>query len=333
MKENNKNSIDDLLVKYLTGFASKDENLEMEAWLALDQNNRDYFQKFKNVWESSANLKEYEDIDVESSLKNVKKRINFGKSSQKTEVLWMFARIAAVLVFFLGIYLVFKSKNGSDEGLKMVKIEALNEQKTVILPDKTVVTLNLSSSIEYPSKFDGNERRVKFEGEAYFEVSPNKTKPFIIETKQSEVKVVGTAFNLKAFANATMESIVVSEGVVLFSGKASETNNPIKLEKGEKGILDLDQKLLKKEENRDLNFMSWKTGVFEFNNSPLSDALLVFSGFYKCDFEIADSHLKSLQISGKYEKLKLNELIEVLELTMDVKFEKSGKNYLIKSAK
>ncbi len=333
MKEKSNNSIDDLLIKYLTGLASKEEILDFENWSDLDENNRDYYRKFKSVWESSSNLKEYNDIDVESSLKNVKKRIDFEKNNEKAVVLWMFARIAAVLVFFFGIYLVFKSKSGLDESNKLVKIEALNEKKTVILPDKTIVTLNLSSSIEYPSEFKGNERRVKFEGEAYFEVHHDKKKPFIIETRQSEVKVVGTAFNLKAIVNDRDESIVVTEGLVLFSGKANKTKIPISLKKGEKGILVQEQNLLFKEENRDLNFMSWKTGVFEFNNSPLTEALIVFSGFYKCNFKVIDSQLNSYQISGKYEKLKLEELIEVLELTIQVKIEKSGQTYLIKEAK
>ena len=333
MKEDNKNSTDDLLIQILTGLASENEILEFEHWLAASENNQNYFRKFKSVLDSTSNLKDYEDIDVESSLKNVKKRIDFGQTDNKIRPLWMLVRVAAVLVLFLGIYLIFKSKSASVETLKMVKIEATNELKTAILPDSTVVTLNLASSIEYPEKFEGNERRVKFEGEAYFKVTPNKAKPFIIETAKSEVRVVGTAFNFRAINNSKTESVIVTEGVVLFSGKANETKTPISLKIGQKGILDSELKLLKREDNKDLNFMSWKTGIFEFSNVSLNDALNAFSGFYKCKFEIIDVQLKSYQFSGKYEKLKIEELIEVLEMTMNVKIEDSNGTYLIKAAK
>jgi len=333
MKENNKNSIDDLLIRYLTGLATENEILEFEQWLEIDESNRVYFQKFKSFWESTSNLKDYQEINVESSLKNVKKRIDFGQAGGKIKPLWMFIRIAAVLVFFLGIYLVFKSKSGSVESIKMVKIEATNETKITILPDSTVVTLNVASSIEYPENFEDSERRVKFEGEAYFEVTPNKAKPFIIETSKSEVKVVGTAFNLKAFSKAAIESIIVTEGEVLFSGKTNETKNPVSLKKGEKGILNIDKQLLKKEANLDLNFISWKTGIFVFNNALLSEALNLFSGFYNCNFEIATSELKSYRINGKYQNLKIEELIEVLEMTINIEIEKSNNTYLIKAAK
>lgn len=322
MKDNNKNSIDELLVRYLTGIASIDEKIEVEEWLSLNEENQNYFNKFREVWEISSNLKAYQEIDTESSLKNVKNRIDFkSKPEAKVRPLWMFMRVAAILIVFVGIYLIFNNKSNNAETAKMIKIESTNDLKTVVLPDKTVVTMNLASVIEYPENFTGNERRVKFEGEAYFQVSPDKTKPFIIETGKSETRVVGTAFNLNARASEENESIVVTEGIVEFSGKTEKTKVPVRLVKGEKAVLNAE---LKKEENNDINFMSWKTGVFVFDNQNLSEALNALSGYYHVEFKLNDSALSNYTLSGNYEKLSLDELIEILEMTIHVKIVRKG---------
>lgn len=329
MKDNKKNSIDELLIRYLTGIVTDNERVELEKWLNSNEENRNYFNKFKSVWELSSNLKEYREIDTESSLKNVKKRIDFNsKTEAKVKPLWMAMRIAAILVIFFGIYLIFSKKEDVSDTLKIVKIESSDKIKVLILPDSSIITLNLASVIEYPENFEGKERRVKFKGEAYFEVVPNKSRPFIIETSKSETRVVGTAFNLKAVADEKTESIVVTEGIVEFSGKTATTKKAVKLEKGEKAILNSE---LKKEKNTDPNFMAWKTGVLVFDNQNLLDALQVLSGFYKVKFMVKDSVLTSYTLSGRYEKLSISELTEVLEMTLNLKVEKQGEIYWLKS--
>jgi len=329
MKDNKKNSIDELLIKNLTDFATDSEKVELEKWLSLNEENQNYFNKFKSVWELSSNVKEYQEIDTESSLKNVKKRIDFNtKPKTKVKALWMAIRIAAILVLFFGLYFIFSNKGATSDTFKMVKVESPDKIKVIVLPDSTVVTLNLASVIEYPENFEGKERRVKFKGEAYFEVTPNKLKPFIIETNKSETKVVGTAFNLKAIANNETESIVVTEGIVEFSGKTESTKKAVLIEKGGKATLNSE---LKKEKNTNPNFMAWKTGVFVFDNQNLVESLQELSEFYHVKFKIQDTVLTSYTLNGRYEKLSINELVEILEMTLDIKVEKQGEIYWLKN--
>ena len=156
MDEINKNSIDELLIRYLTGIATKDEMLEAETWMNLNEQNRTYFEKIKSVWEMSSKVKEYQTIDTESSLKNVKQRIDFGKQSHKIRPLYIAMRIAAVLIIALGLFFIFKDSEGISTENKMVKAESLDVLKKVSLPDGSVVTLNAASHIEYPENFKGN---------------------------------------------------------------------------------------------------------------------------------------------------------------------------------
>ncbi len=328
MEEINKNSIDGLLIRYLIGFATEDERIEMEKWMNSSEENRNYFEKFKSVYETSSKMKEYQKIDTEGSLKSVKQRIDFGKQKTKIRPLYSAMRIAAVLIIALGLIFIFKDKGTNLTKETMVKLESFESLKTVSLPDGSVVTMNAASVIEYPENFKGNERRIKFKGEAYFEVAPDKSKPFIIETDKSETRVVGTAFNLKALTGSETESIVVTEGIVEFSGKTEKTTNPVRLVKGDKGVLTSE---LKKEKNSDLNFMAWKTGVLVFDNENLVRALKVLSDFYNVDFQLKDSLLSGYTISGRYEKsLSTKELPEVLEMVLNIEIEKKGETYWLK---
>jgi len=327
VEEINKNSIDELLIRYLGGNASKDELDEAEIWINSNDQNRSYFNNFKSVWEVSSKIKEFEKINTESSLKNVKQRIDFGKQPGKIRPLHTAMRIAAVLIIALGLFFIFKDANGVGGKGKIVKVESLNEHKTVSLPDGTTVTLNTTSVIEYDESFEGDERRIKFQGEAYFEVAPDKDKPFIIETEKSETRVVGTAFNLKALSETESESIAVTEGIVEFSGKTEKTKEPVRLVKGEIAVLTSE---LKKEKNTDLNFMAWKTGVLEFRDLSLKKALKEISSYYKVDIRTKDSVLEDYLLSIRLDNQKLSVVLELLEETLITEFEKKGETYWLK---
>jgi transmembrane sensor len=328
MKGDDKNMMDGLINRYLTGNASENERIELENWISLSDKNSLYFRKLQSVWEDSLKMKTYQEIDTESSLKNVKKRIDFKQDNRlKVKPLWIFIRIAAVLIVSIGIYLITRQIDHAHKELKMTRIESGNELKTVILPDSSVVSLNRNSRIEYSEDYGKQERRLKFDGEAYFEVKPDKLHPFVIETGLSETRVLGTAFNLRAVKGSKSVSIVVTHGLVEFSKKSVGNEHKVLLEKGEKAILN---ESIVKGKNDDLNFLSWKTGIFIFNNEPLPKALEILSDYYHVQFKIQDSTMKAFTINGKYEKLSLKDLISILEMTLGFRVERSGETYILK---
>jgi ferric-dicitrate binding protein FerR (iron transport regulator) len=327
MEENKDNRIDELLFRYLAGTVSAGEQSEAETWIGFSEENSQYFNKIRNIWESSSNLKVYEQIDTESSLKDVKKRVNFKQNGKpRIRPLWIAFQVAAVLIISFGIYVIFRQNDNVTKELRFSKIETGNTKRTFVLPDSTVVALNRNSHIEFSENFNKKERKLKFEGEAYFEIKPDKSRPFIIETSRSETKVLGTAFNLKAYPGSETESIVVTHGLVEFSKKSNNKIQKIQLKKGEMAVLSDE---LKKELNPDLNFLSWKTGIFTFNNEPLPNALKLLSDYYQIEFRIGDDKLKSYTISGKYQNLELKDLIEVLKMTLGIKLEKTGGQYIL----
>src|SRR5690606_3723927 len=136
------------------------------------------------------------------------------------------------------------------------------------LPDGTKVWLNASSSIKYPLHFDEDERRVELEGEAYFEVTKhNHYKPFIVQTKQQEVLVLGTHFNVNAYENelATRTTLVEGKVKILTNNLASS----VVLQPNEQSSLPKNGTRLAVRQINPAESIAWKDGEFIFNNTDL----------------------------------------------------------------
>jgi len=326
MKDNKKNIEEYLLILYFDGNCTNEEKSTVESWLNEDKQNREYFNKLRNIWAKSRQAKKYGEIDIESSLKNVKSRINIYKQAKtKYHQLWLIAKVAAVVLLFVGIYAAIEQFGSSTNELQYVVIETNGPRKEIQLPDSSVVFLNSNSKLEYPKKFEGKTRTLKFEGEAYFEVKPDKAKPFIIETNNACTQVLGTAFNLRAIPGDTFESVVVTEGKVQFTQKLNQNKNEsVELIPGEKAVINIEQSNIKKMLNKDKNFMAWQTGILIFENTPLNKAVLILSEHYNMKFNIENDKLSKLTINAEYDNFSVEELIEVLKLTLNVKIEKEN---------
>lgn len=329
MKDNKDHMTDDLITRYLAGMATEDEKNSLENWIGLSEQNAQYFNKFRLIWEHSANLKAYEAIDTESSLKRVKEKTSSGseKKAAKIKPLWIAVRIAAIVIIFFGIYMISRQKPNEQTAQEITKIISEDGIKTMMLPDSSMVYLNKFSAIEYDEKFNKRERKIKLNGEAYFEVKPDKKRPFVIETSRSVTRVLGTSFNLKAHAGSEDESIVVTSGLVEFSDKEKGREHKVQLKSGEKANLG---KVLMKETNTDLNFLAWKTGIIQFRNEPLPKAVAFLSEYYGVKITLEDAQLKDFHLTGKYEKKSIGEMMEILEMTLQIKAEKMNGHYRLK---
>jgi transmembrane sensor len=329
MEEKDKNSIDDLIVRNLLGSASNSEQEQLDCWIAQTEENRIYFNQFKILWETSGQMANYQQIETETSLKKVKQRIgHVRQSGGKIKPLWIALRIAAILVLFFGIYLIFKQKSFNENDLAITTIESVNQVKDVVLPDGSRVWLNKRSKLEYAENFNTKERRVKLDGEAFFEIKPNSNCPFVIETSRSETRVLGTAFNLRAYSSMPSDEIVVSHGKVEFKDKLGNIEQKLVLEKDEMARID---SILVKTKIENLNYLAWKTGIFQFKNEPLPEVVKFLSDYYQVEILIKDNSISGYLLTGTYEHLNVNEMLEILELTLGIKTEgDKGKYWLTK---
>ena len=183
----------------------------------------------------------------------------------------------------------------------------------LILNDGTRVWMNSKSELSYPVAFGENVRRVRLSGEAYFEVTKDSVRPFIVEVDRGfEVKVLGTHFNIKAYDTDDSYETTLVEGKVQVS-QGHKTK--ITLEPSEQMVIGKDGR----HEVRVVNtsyYTAWHEGWFYFNDESLEQVLIMIGRWYDVDFVFAKENLKEIAVTGKLKRFEnLSVILKMLERT------------------
>jgi ferric-dicitrate binding protein FerR (iron transport regulator) len=205
--------------------------------------------------------------------------------------------------------------------------------KAFTLPDGTKVSLNSNSSVSYPEQFGPDSREVNIQGEVFFEVKPDRSKPFIIHTKQAQVKVLGTSFSVSAYPQSSMVEVIVETGKVQFTNKNNESTSAGKLilTPGEKGILDVSSNSLQKTSNQNLNYIAWKTRTLIFKATSLGEVIKDLESVYKVDIRLADPELNNLRLTAQFNDYSLDFILKVIESTFNMEVRNMNGQFLLKA--
>lgn len=198
-------------------------------------------------------------------------------------------------------------------------------ENTVILADGTTVHLNAGSKLTYPVRFTGKRRIVALEGEAYFDVAQDESHPFVVQTHLGEVMVLGTAFNVNAYANARVCYTTLVRGKVQFSAPNVGT---VTLQPGEQAIVSANGT---EKRTVDLDeYIGWVNGVYNFKNRSLGEIMETFERWYDIHVYYETPDLRDITYSGSLKRYgTINSFLDALELTGDLTYKISGRNILI----
>ncbi|WP_254529219.1 MULTISPECIES: FecR family protein [unclassified Sphingobacterium] len=189
-------------------------------------------------------------------------------------------------------------------------------QYQVTLPDGSKAWLNAASSINYPTQFIGENRQVKITGEVYFEITKNPKKPFIVQSNNQFVKVLGTSFNINAYGDKGQVITTLVEGSVQVS--SDQNNAVVKIKPGQQAILSSNGELQTRVVDTD-EYASWKDGLYMINNLSLEDFGKKIERWY--DVEVDMGPFKEQKLSATIRRdVKLNEVLEAIELNTKIKF-------------
>lgn len=198
-------------------------------------------------------------------------------------------------------------------------------ENTVILADGTTVHLNAGSKLTYPVRFVGKRRLVALEGEAYFDVAGDENHPFVVQTHLGDVIVLGTAFNVNAYTNASVCYTTLVRGKVQFSAPNVEA---ITLLPGEQAVVSAngsEKRTVDLEE-----YVGWVEGLYVFNNRSLGEIMETFERWYDIQVYYETEDLRNITYSGSLKRYgTINSFLEALELTGDLTYKISGRNILI----
>ena len=232
---------------------------------------------------------------------------------------------------------IVTDKNGIvyEDGVNIVAVNEVQSitlstpkggQYQVTLPDGTKVWLNAATTLRYPSRFEGSERRVEVDGEAYFEVEKMKEKPFIVTTGNQHIKVLGTTFNIDAYApNKGIKTTLLTGKVYIERGEDHQILKP-----GQQAVVSPNAKIDIEKVNVD-DVVAWKEGYFMFNNEPLEDVMHRVGNWYNIDVEFASTSLKKEKIYGSISRSEnLSQVLKILEKAGVAMFDVNARTITVK---
>jgi len=342
----NKNISDinwELVAKELSSETNSHEKLKVEIWINQSDENREEMNKCRRMLEEVDDYYKTKSFDSHLAWNNVRSKINpsqlkvVQQKKQRKEKIRQFYKYAAILVFAMllgsiGYYIGFKNQMPSVfNQIVSAENQVLNEY---VLPDGSVVALNSDSRLEFPKQFTGDFREVTISGEAFFDVEPNPEKPFVINAGGTQIKVLGTSFNVSAYPNTETVEVVVRTGkvqVIQKNNRSLTESGEIILTPGEKGTLFNESKILEKSENTDVNFLSWKTNYIVFNETPLNEVVECLEKVYHVEIEITDPELEKLALNATFDKKPIDFVLDVLRLTFNLELTGENEHFVLAS--
>jgi len=311
------------IARFITGNCSPEEAEKVTAWMESSKENEKLFNQLYEIWENTGALKQEKEFDPINAFKKVKEVID-KKESDKGNVRKLstsaLIRIAAGFLLVAAIGYVFYFMYNA-EG-KMLVYETSDKKEKIDLSDGSIVWLNKNSKLEYPEKFNGKSREVDLEGEAFFEIARNERKPFIIHTIKTDIKVLGTSFNVLARPELKKTEVLVETGKVRFGLKDNE-EKAVELEVGEMGILEEQSVIPEKKPVDDPNLMAWRTGILSFQNTPFKKAIEDIASFYNKDIIFKDTLLFNDSFKLHIDNQPFDFVLNILKMNKDLEVKDS----------
>ena len=319
--------MDEILVKYLLGETSEKEEQMVKSWIAESVENEKHYTHYKLIWEESRKLGLTGHIDENAAWRRFQvllqkkdaEKVRRNSSVNETKTRRIFLRIAAAacLFFTIGIaaYFYFTS---------IITISSGDQVLIKTLPDNSVITLNKNATLSYEKGFNKTGRKVTLSGEAFFNVAPDKQKPFQIEVGDAVVTVVGTSFNIKDDEEGTQ--VIVETGMVTVQVK----NNRVKMLPHQKMVIRKGSEELVVHQNEDELYNYYRTNEFICKNTPLNQLIDALNKNFDTHIKILNAEAGKLRLTTRFEKENLDDILKILSETLDVKIEYKKDEILIK---
>ena len=308
----------DILYKFFEGNASFEEEAAVKQWMEESAENRLAFLKERKLFDAMLLL------GNEEIIKNGKKRFSINLSSLRTELI----KIAAVVAITLGGSYFYYQSSLEKELMAMQTITVPAGQRiNITLVDGTNVWLNARTSLSYSVKFGKNNRQVVLDGEAYFDVTKDKSKPFIVQTDNYNVEVLGTQFDVNAYSETgEFETTLMSGSVKVASASDStqkitlKPNNKVYLQDGKLHVTAVD----------DYNPYRWKEGLICFKNETFTSIMKDFEKYYGLTIQVKNKNVFKYVYTGKFRQTDgIDYALRVLQKDIKFTYQRDDENQII----
>jgi len=334
----------DLLAKVLSDEASASEKAEVEAWAGQPGEHDAVLKSAEETMKKARLYYRSRRFDPAAAWEKIEGDLHASPpvrelkpSHREVPIRRRFLQVAASLLLALalgavGYYAGFRQH----EPTVFTEVISNDQQvlRGILLPDGTQVTLNNNSRLTWPRQFSGEVREVSIEGEAFFEVHPDASKPFVITAGDARVKVLGTSFNVCARPGEKTVEVVVETGKVEVTAPrlAQEPGRSLLLLPGEKGVLFQEARQLVKSVNDNPNVTSWKTNELVFEQKKLGDVLKDLEKTYHTEIQLSDPALADLLLTAHFSQQPVEFILEVIRLTFSLELSAQNGQYFLTAA-
>lgn len=272
-----------------------------------------------------------EKVNVDKAWEHLLNRLEKDKLiKSKKEVFFKPAyllRIAAAVIImatltFTGKYII---SNHYLSSKSVVATSSFEKNRVIELSDGSFITLNRDSEVRFPDKFNSRRRKVKLTGEAFFEISPDFDRPFIIDAGNGKVTVLGTSFNvITANSNNEMEVLVASGRVLVVSEDGVRS---LTLEPGELGVIN--NNTSSSIVNTDINYLAWNTEILTFEGTRLEDVFNDLQRVHNISVEVNNNDILNRQLTSVFDNESAETIIRTICLSFNLRFEKKDGIYYL----
>lgn len=316
-----------IIEKQVSGTALPEELEELNIWLNQSEQNRDEYTRFKKFLEDSYPAL-LQNINTDAAWQKVSKRVadlqqnEIHAAETKIVSIYSWKRFTAVAaVFVLAVaavwFLITKNENN------IITIAATAANKQIQLPDGTTVFLRKASIVSYPESFN-KSRKVTLSGEALFDVVHDEKNKFIITTSNTVIEDIGTSFSV----NNTSDK----DQIAVISGKVKcadlQTGKKIALlNAGQKAVYAADGLTIGNV--TDSNFLSWKTGILNFENAALLNVVEELSHYYRLKITCTpDNSITKLIVNLHFNNQPVEQVLDEIKLTTGLQLKKNQSEYI-----
>lgn len=295
-----------ILTKHFLGESSPEEEEYIQTYKL---ENRTEYELLSLLWrEGGVSIKEFDSKKAFEKVK-VQQQERAPVKKMRQENRWK-KIISVAAIFVVGIVSAYYMLLYNP---LIIETNSLLKEKQIVLSDGSKVWLNTNSTISFPKKFKGLERKIELEGEAFFEVVKNPKKPFVVKTHNSTTKVLGTSFNVNSSEELT--TVSVKTGKVLVSDKSQTKKVVISPEFSS----DVEGKQVTKYKTENDNLFSWKTKVLVFKESTLDEVEKALEHHFKVEINFLNQS-ENCRFTGSFNDPDLKDVLTKVSLAFNIHY-------------
>ena len=325
------NLSEDIINKYLTGQCSEEELVEVNAWMKESEENARQLFRMEEIYHLGK-FNQYADRkQMARAEKQLYKKLDEEKRKQNKILRmhrWMkYAAMIAVILVIGGGSGYWLYQNGNNQHM-MVAVANEGIVKEIILPDGTKVWLNNSATLKYPREFSEKARNVYLDGEAYFEVTKNRHKPFTVQSDAMRVRVLGTTFNFKCDKNYRIAEVTLIEGEIEVKGNKEE--GQIILAPGQRAELNKNNgRLTVKQVDAKMDAV-WHDNLIPFQKADIFTISKALERFYDIKIILSPDMRADKTYSGVLKKKPtIESVLKSLQNSISIDYKIVGNNIFI----